>query len=60
MTSIKKETENIDGLLKGYIEITPLRDFTIAQNDIFIELKTGATASVPERFIQNLKTEKVI
>lgn len=42
------------------IEILPLKDFVIKQNDFFIELKQGTPATVPVRFIQNLKTEKII
>lgn len=53
-------TENTDGLLKGMVRVKVLADFIIRQNEIYIELKAGATADVPERFIQNLKTEKVI
>lgn len=44
----------------GMIKITPKRDFIIAQNEIYIELKAGATVEVPARYEQNLKTEKVI
>ena len=37
------------------------RDFTICQNEHFIEIKAGDDiSSVPEKFIENLKTEKVI
>lgn len=41
-------------------EVKPLRDFTIKHNEHFIELKKGEKIDVPKKFLQNLKTEKVI
>jgi len=42
------------------VEINPLKDFVIHQNKYHKELKKGVKDKVPERYIQNLKTEKVI
>lgn len=42
-------------------EITPKRDFHIFQPpDFDIRLKEGEPATVPVRFMDNLRTEKVI
>lgn len=41
--------------------LTAKRDFVISQNEYFRKIKTGDDLSdVPEMFLQNLKTEKVI
>ena len=40
-----------------------LKDFTICQNDVFIEIKKGDDVSkmdIPSRFTENLITEKVL
>lgn len=42
------------------VEVLPLKDFVIFQNDVHIILKEGEKNMVPSRFIENLKTEKVI
>lgn len=42
------------------VEILPLKDFVIHQNEFHYELKAGEKISIHERFIENLKTEKVI
>jgi hypothetical protein len=37
------------------------RDFVIHQNDVHIEIKAGDDlSSVPEKYLENLKTESVI
>lgn len=41
-------------------EIKPLRDFHISCNDDNIEIKKGEKIRVPEKYLPNLKTEKVI
>lgn len=41
-------------------KIKPKKDFIIFQNEIFIELKKGEETEVPKKFLENLKTEKVI
>lgn len=45
---------------KGMKKVKPLKDFKIVQNEHKIDLKKGEEIEVPEKFIQNLKTEKVI
>ena len=38
-----------------------LKDFVVSQNDFYLEIKEGDDLSeVPEMYLQNLKTEKVI
>lgn len=44
----------------GLTLITPKRDFVIMHNEIFITLKKGEKAEVPDFLLQNLMTEKVI
>ena len=41
-------------------KVKPLKDFVIKHNAYYFELKKGESIEVPEIFIQNLKTEKVI
>lgn len=41
-------------------EVLPLRDHSIYQNDVVIHLKKGESIVVPEKFLEVLKTEKVI
>ena len=53
----KKKSKTI---AEGMVEVLPLKDFVLFQNDVHIVLKKGETNAVPERFLQNLKTEKVI
>lgn len=53
----KKESSKNSGASK---EIKPKKDFVINQNGIYIELKKGEKLEVPKRFLENLKTEKVI
>jgi len=50
------ETESAKGMKK----INPLRDFTIVCNEHRIEIKKGEKIEVPQVFLDNLKTEKVI
>lgn len=45
---------------KTSVSIVPLKDWLIVQNDIRINLKKGEEIEVPKRFIETLKTEKVI
>jgi len=52
--SLKMKEEGVTRL------ITPLRDFVISHNDVIIEVKEGAPIEIPLRYIENLKTEKVI
>lgn len=41
--------------------VIALKDFVICQNDYRLEIKKGDDLSnVPDKFIENLKTEKVI
>ena len=44
----------------GKTEIMPLRSFYISYNEIQIDIKEGVSVEVPNIFLQNLKTEKVI
>lgn len=41
-------------------EISPLKDHVIHFNEYHKELKKGERAKVQDRFLKNLKTEKVI
>ena len=36
------------------------KDHLIVQNDVRIEIKKGDEVDVPERFLETLKTEKII
>ncbi len=42
------------------VEILPLKDFHIVQNEIDITIKKGESVAIPRRFLQNMVTEKVI
>jgi hypothetical protein len=46
--------------LPNEVEIMPLKDFHIVQNEIDIVIKTGVLVTIPRRFLQNMVTEKVI
>jgi hypothetical protein len=55
-----KESKTMKMKEENLVEVLPLKDFTIKQNDIFIELKEGELKEIPFRFLVNLKTENVI
>lgn len=57
---MKEKSKAVKMKEDGLVEILPLKDFVIKQNDIYIELKEGVKAEVPFRFVVNLKTENVI
>lgn len=57
---MKKENKAVKMKEENLVEVLPLKDFVIKQNDIYIELKEGVKAEVPFRFIVNLQTENVI
>lgn len=42
------------------VEVKPLKDWVLHQNEHHFDLKKGETAKVPEHFLPALKTEKVI
>lgn len=42
------------------VEVKPLRDHVLKQNDYFYDLKKGKTVKVAKHFIPALKAEKVI
>ena len=44
----------------GMVKIHPLKDFRIVANGLDIRIVEGEEIEVPEKFIQNLKTEGVI
>lgn len=52
--------EKEEPIKSGEKKIVPLKDFVIFQNDIKIELKESEEISVPAKFLDNLKAEKVI
>ena len=56
---MENKKENNVGATK-FVEVMPLKDFVISQNEIFIELVKGKGDKVPDIFIENLKTEGVI
>lgn len=43
-----------------FVSVIPLRDFHIVHNEHDIKLVKGEEQDVPNMFINNLKTEKVI
>lgn len=45
---------------KDLVEIKPLKDFVICMNEHLYDIKKGEKIKVPEMFLVNLKTEKVI
>ena len=45
---------------ENYTEIEPLKDFHIVQNKFDIKIFKGVKIDVPNVFLQNLITEKVI
>ena len=49
----KKEEKKVKKLIAK-------KDHLIVQNDVRIEVKKGEEVKVPERFLETLKTEKVI
>lgn len=54
----KSVTETIE---KTKSRLIAKRDFVIHQNDVHIEIKAGDDlSSVPEKYLENLKTEAVI
>jgi hypothetical protein len=58
-----KKNESATAEKKVQKKIIAKRDFVIHQNDVHIEIKEGDDINelnIPERFIVNLKTEKVI
>jgi hypothetical protein len=57
MVEPKKKTV---GDLLGTVEITPKKDHEIHFNEHHIYLKEGKPAPVPQIFLQNLVTSKVI
>lgn len=57
----EKDPESKRGKTKpGMMTITPKRDFTICHNDFYQELKKGKECDLPDIYIPNMKTEKVI
>lgn len=56
----KEKTKTMKMKEDNLVEILPLKDFVIKQNDIYIELKEGVSAEVPFKYLVNLKTENVI
>lgn len=42
------------------VTILPLRDHIVKQNDILYVLKKGEEATIEERFVEVLQTEKVL
>ena len=59
----KKESKKTLGDLLKAVEIIPLRDFPsgIHQNEIHIDnIKEGVPVIIPQKFLQNMVTEKVI
>ena len=54
------EKENKGKVESKKISIMPLRDFHIKHNDVDLKIIKGEEILVDKKFIQNLKTEKVI
>lgn len=54
----QKMTEKIYPITS--LEILPLKDFEIKHNDTHIIIKKGELIEIPVKFLQNLKTEKVM
>ena len=52
-------TKKVKDLL-NLVEIDPLKDFRITHNEYDIVIKEGETASIPQKFLQNMLTEGVI
>jgi hypothetical protein len=57
---MKEKSKTMKMKEESFVEVMPLKDFVIKQNDIYIELKEGKPAEVPFRYLVNLKTENVI
>lgn len=55
-----KDEKKVKEKLPASTEIMPLKDFRIVHNEHDIEIKKGEKMRVPEMFIKNLLTEKVI
>ena len=41
-------------------KLIALKDFVVCHNEHYYEIKEGEEVKVPEMFLENLKTEKVI
>ncbi len=54
------EKEDMELMDTDMVEIIPLKDFVIHHNEYHIELIEGEAIEVPAKFLQNLKTEKII
>ena len=60
-TSKEEKTEvKVEKKKSGFKKVKPLKDFRIKFNQYDIVLKKGEEIEVPEIFLANLKTEKVI
>lgn len=58
---MKKKHKIEEAMTKSQPVRIAKRDFLIVQNEIRIEIRKGDDlAAIPERFVQNLKTEGVI
>jgi len=56
-----KNSEKIENKSNGSGKRKALRDFTICHNEFQLEIKKGDDLSkIPVKFIENLKTEKVL
>lgn len=54
------EENDSQAISAGAVLIVPKKDFKIVCNDDEIILKEGEEIEVPEKYIENLKTEGVI
>ena len=55
-----KEKKKTAKDLLGLVDIIPLKDFQITQNKYDIEIKTGVSGAIPQKFLQNMVAEGVI
>jgi hypothetical protein len=60
MLKESKKTKKKLGDILGAVEVTPKKDHEIHFNDYHIYLKEGVSSPVPQMFLQNLVTSKVI
>ena len=56
----QKESKSYDPKKGKSLKVKPLKDHVIHHNDDHIELKKGEACEVPSKYLETLRTEKVI